>query len=132
VSAIIQALSDEIQELKLEYFHKLREQRRPVAIPLRVNFLSSGRTAHVCTLDVSPTGARLHSAGHQFHPGDVILLQRWIERAHARVVWVGDDFRKRYQVGIECLELDKVFWKEEKIAAPQPEPVRQTHSRYRR
>jgi PilZ domain-containing protein len=106
---------NEPSESKLEFLCKLREnKRRPVAIPLKVNFLSSGRIAHVCTLDVSPTGARLHSAGHHFHPGDVILLQRRIERAHARVVWVGEE---SCQVGIECLEVDKVFWKEEKLAA---------------
>ena len=97
------------EELKLEYFRKHREERRPVAIPLKVNFISSGRIAHVCTLDVSPTGARLHSAGHHFRPGDVILLQRRIHRAHARVVWVGEQSR---QVGIECLEVEKVLWQE--------------------
>ena len=102
--------NDESSELKLEHFHKLREERRPVAIPLKVNFLNSGRSAHVCTLDVSPTGARLHSAGHRFRPGDVILLQRRVQRAHARVVWVGE---QSHQVGIECLEVDKVFWQEQ-------------------
>jgi hypothetical protein len=98
------------EELKLEYFRKHREERRPAAIPLKVNFISSGRVAHVCTLDVSPTGARLHSAGHHFRPGDVILLQRRIRRVHARVVWVGEQSR---QVGIECLEAEKVVWQEQ-------------------
>jgi hypothetical protein len=133
VSAIIQPFHDEIPELRLDHFCKLRENKRlPVAIPLKVNFLSSGRIAHVCTLDVSSSGARLHSAGHQFDTGDVILLQWRIERARARVVWVGDDFRKRCQVGIECLELDRVFWKEEKITPPQPELCRQINFRARR
>jgi hypothetical protein len=131
VSAILQPLSKETPELKLEYFYKLREERRAVVIPLRVNFLASGRTAHVCTLDVSPTGARIHTAGHHFHPGDEILLQWRVERARARVVWVGESFHRRSQVGIECLELHKVFWKEEKIAKPQA-PARHIHSRLRK
>ena len=110
VSATHRPRNDE-SELKLEYFCKLRDgKRRPVAIPLKVNFISSGRTAHVCTLDVSPTGARIHTAGHHFRPGDVIMLQRRIHRTHARVVWVGEASR---QVGIECLEVDKVFWQEQ-------------------
>jgi hypothetical protein len=115
VSATHLPLNAESSELKLEHFHKLREERRPVAIPLKVNFISSGRTAHVCTLDVSPTGARLHSAGHHFRPGDVILLQRRIARAHARVVWVGEE---SHQVGIECLEVVKVFWQEQQKNTP--------------
>jgi hypothetical protein len=126
VSVTHTPLKNEPSELKLEYFYKLREERRPVAIPLKVNFISSGRVAHVCTLDVSPTGARIHSAGHHFRPGDVILLQRRIERAHARVVWVGEASR---QVGIECLDQDKVFWQEEKIAATS---CRHTNFRFRR
>lgn len=111
-------LHHDVPELKLEYFCKLRENKRlPVAIPLKVNFLSSGLTAHVCTLDVSSSGARLHSAGHQFRPGDVILVQRRIARAHARVVWVGDSSRARFQVGIECPELEKFFWREQRTPA---------------
>jgi PilZ domain-containing protein len=111
-------IDNEPSELKLEHFCKLRENKRlPVAIPLKVNFLSSGLTAHVCTLDVSSTGARLHSAGHRFHPGDVILLQRLISRAHARVVWVGDTSGAKGQVGIECPELEKFFWREQRTRA---------------
>lgn len=131
MSAILQPLSKETSDLKLEYFHKVREERRPVVIPLRVNFLASGRTAHVCTLDVSPTGARIHTAGHHFHPGDEILLQWRVERARARVVWVGESFHRRSQVGIECLELHKVFWKEEKIASRQ-EPAPPIRHRFRK
>lgn len=102
----------DIPELKLEHFHKLREERLPVAIPFKVNFLSSGKVAHVCTLDVSPNGARILAAGHHFRPGDVILLQRRIDRAHARVVWVGESGRRKGQVGIECPDLEKVLWRE--------------------
>jgi len=98
--------------LKLEHFYKLREERLPVAIPFKVNFLSSGKIAHVCTLDVSPNGARILAAGHHFRPGDVILLQRRIDRAHARVVWVGEAGRRKGQVGIECPDLAKVLWRE--------------------
>ena len=105
-------LSHEPSELKLEHFYKLREERLPVAIPFKVNFLSSGKIAHVCTLDVSPNGARILAAGHHFRPGDVILLQRRIDRAHARVVWVGEAGRRKGQVGIECPDLAKVLWRE--------------------
>ena len=112
MSAILHPLGHESPELKLEHFHKLREERLPVAIPFKVSFLSSGRIAHVCTLDVSPSGARILSAGHLFHPGDVILLQRLIHRAHARVVWVGEVGKRKGQVGIECPELEKVLWRE--------------------
>jgi len=98
--------------LKLEHFYKLREERLPVAIPFKVNFLSSGKIAHVCTLDVSPNGARILAAGHHFRPGDVILLQRRIDRAHARVVWVGEAGRRKGQVGIECPDLAKALWRE--------------------
>jgi len=115
VSAIHQSAENGFSELKLELFCKLRENKRlPVAVPLKVNFLSSGRTAHVCTLDVSSTGARLHSAGHQFRPGDVIVLQRRIERVHARVVWVGQSSGAKFQVGIECPDLEKFFWREQR------------------
>ena len=112
MSVIHQPLGLESLELKLEYFYKLREERLPVAVPFKVNFLSSGKVAHVCTLDVSPNGARILSAGHHFRPGDVILLQRRIERAHARVVWVGEEGRRKGQVGIECPDLEKVLWRE--------------------
>jgi hypothetical protein len=131
VSAILQPLGTETPDLKLEYFHKVRSERRPVVIPLRVNFLSSGKTAHVCTLDVSPTGARIHTAGHDFQPGDEILLQWRVERARARVVWVGEGFHRRSQIGIECLEVERVFWKEERIAQPQ-EPAPKIKHRFRR
>jgi hypothetical protein len=118
VSLTQRSLHHDALELKLELFCKLRENKRlPVAIPLKVNFLSSGRTAHVCTLDVSSTGARLHSAGHQFLPGDVIVVQRRIERAQARVVWVGDAESANGQVGIECPELEKFFWRERRTPA---------------
>ena len=119
MSAILQLLGNKVPEPKLQYFEKVRQERRAMVIPLKINFLSSGRMAHVCTLDVSPSGARIHSAGHDFRAGDIVLVQWRVERTHARVVWVGEDFRKRHQVGLECLELDKVFWKEEKLTKRQ-------------
>ncbi|MGA8539691.1 MAG: MEDS domain-containing protein [Terriglobales bacterium] len=63
------------------------------------------------TLDVSPKGARLGGVKGLKSPGQVIIVRRNTDEARFRVIWIGRPRTpEEGQIGIECVEDDKVIW----------------------
>ncbi|HTC94752.1 MAG TPA: PilZ domain-containing protein [Terriglobales bacterium] len=93
---------------------KRREQRTPIALPVKVSFLDKGKqtkTEMACTLNVSPRGARLGGIRNSIKPGDIVTIQRGKEKAMYRVAWVGTrEEQKEGQVGFECVEPGASIW----------------------
>lgn len=99
-----------------------REQRIVKDLPVRVRGIDSSghpfkQTAY--TVDISRSGARLDSAGSPKGPGSTLDVQHGKEKAHFRVVWIGEeDTPQQGQVGIQCLEEGKNIW-----GVPLPAPT---------
>src|ERR1043166_474138 len=95
------------------------------------------------TLDATNLGARI--TGVNFAKvGDVVNVQLGVRKARFRVVWVGRDHTaKAGQIGVECLEPDKVLFFPERSgrlesgfdredrSARRESSVRRQHPRYR-
>ena len=63
------------------------------------------------TLDVSPRGARLAGVKGLTGLGQLIVVRRNTDEAQFRVVWIGRSRTPQEgQIGIECVECDKVIW----------------------
>jgi hypothetical protein len=82
-------------------------------LPVRVAWAESEQAIKqiAYTLDVSQRGARLAGVKGLKGPGQLIVVKRNTNEAQFRVVWIG---RQRTleegQIGIECVECDKVIW----------------------
>jgi PilZ domain len=89
-------------------------ERMPAIVPVRIwGTTREGKTftEHVCTVDISGTGARLGGVRAFLHIGDSLGLQYRNRQARFRVVWVGSRSTPTgTQVGIECLEPHKNVW----------------------
>jgi len=63
------------------------------------------------TLDVSPKGARLAGVKGLKSPGQLIVVRRNTDEARFRVIWIGQlNTAQEGQIGIECVENDKIIW----------------------
>lgn len=63
------------------------------------------------TLDVSPKGARLGGVKGLKSPGQLIIVRRNTDEARFRVIWIGRPRTpEEGQIGIECVEDDKIIW----------------------
>lgn len=93
---------------------KRREQRTPMALPVKVIIMGAEKRPHVemaCTLNVSPRGARLNGIRRSIKPGDVVTIQRGKDKAVYRVAWVGSrDQKTEGQAGFEAIQPGVNIW----------------------
>jgi hypothetical protein len=67
-----------------------------------------------CTYDISARGARISGLRCVKGEGEIIAVERGRNKAFCRVVWVGEAGSElRSQVGIQCLETDRLMWEAE-------------------
>lgn len=96
---------------------KRKEQRLRTILPVRVFGLdSAGKpfTDLAHTLDISSQGARLGGLKHQLAIGDIIGMQRGMDKARFRVCWVGaPETQFQNQAGLHCMQPEKCIWPEE-------------------
>ena len=64
-----------------------------------------------CTLDVTPTGARLTGMRVATETGAVLTVERGRSKARFRIIWVGEPGTPNEgHLGIECLDAGKWNW----------------------
>jgi len=93
-------------------------KRVHVALPIRIICWDRENKPGVqvaCTYDISPHGARVSGLPQIKEVGDIVAVERGRSgRAFCRVVWVGEENSElRGQIGIECVEPDRVLWETE-------------------
>ena len=93
---------------------KRRQKRVRAALPVRTWITTEGGkpVLHAaCTLDVTPTGARLTGVRAQTETGAVLTVERGRNKARFRIVWVGEaGSPSEGHLGIECLDAGKWNW----------------------
>lgn len=112
---------------------KRRQKRVRAALPVRTWFSAEdGKSVPhaACTLDVTPTGARLTGVRAQTETGAVLTVERGRSKARFRIIWVGEPGTPNEgHLGIECLDAGRWNWDVQLPAAgsaedPEFEPVR--------
>lgn len=111
---------------------KRRQKRVRAALPVRTWISAEGGkpVLHAaCTLDVTPTGARLAGVRAQTEKGAVLTVERGRNKARFRIIWVGQPGSlSEGHLGIECLDAGKWSWDVQLPASPGDdgnfEPVR--------
>ncbi len=93
---------------------KRRQKRVRAALPVRTWFSGEdGKSVPhaACTLDVTPTGARLTGVRAQTETGAVLTVERGRSKARFRIIWVGETgtFSEGH-LGIECLDAGRWNW----------------------
>jgi hypothetical protein len=87
------------------------------ALPLRITYWDNDNKPcldSACTYDISSRGARITSPPSIKEVGEIIAIERGRNRAFCRVVWVGkSNSALRDQIGIECVESDRLIWEAE-------------------
>ena len=64
-----------------------------------------------CTLDVTPTGARLTGMRVQTEMGAILTVERGRSKARFRIIWVGEPGTPHEgHLGIDCLDAGKWNW----------------------
>ena len=93
---------------------KRRQKRVRANLPVRTWISAEGGkpVLHAaCTLDVTPTGARLAGVRAQTEAGAVLTVERGRNKARFRVIWVGQaGSPSEGHLGIECLDAGKWNW----------------------
>src|SRR5574341_1779971 len=93
---------------------KRRQKRVRVALPVRTWITTEGGkpVLHAaCTLDVTPTGARLTGVRAPTEAGAVLTVERGRNKARFRIIWVGEaGSPSEGHLGIECLDAGKWNW----------------------
>lgn len=93
---------------------KRRQKRVRAALPVRTWITTEGGkpVLHAaCTLDVTPTGARLTGVRAQTEAGAVLTVERGRNKARFRIIWVGEaGSPSEGHLGIECLDAGKWNW----------------------
>ena len=93
---------------------KRRQKRVRVALPVRtwISDRSGKAVLHTaCTLDVTPTGARLTGVRAQAEMGGILTLERGRSKARFRIIWVGEPGTPHEgHLGIDCLDAGKWTW----------------------
>lgn len=93
---------------------KRRQKRVRIALPVRAwisdeNGKATLQTA--CTLDITPTGARLTGIRASAETGAVLTVERGRSKARFRIVWVGEPGTPHEgHLGIDCLDAGKWSW----------------------
>jgi hypothetical protein len=111
---------------------KRRQKRVRAALPVRTWFSTEGGKPVLlaaCTLDVTPTGARLTGVRAQTEAGAVLTVERGRNKARFRIIWVGEPGSpSEGHLGIECLDAGRWNWNVQLPASPGDdgsfEPVR--------
>jgi hypothetical protein len=100
-------------------------ERVPAIVPVRIWGTSRNErpfSEHVCTVDISGTGARLGGVRTPLSNGDTVGLQYRNCQARFRVVWtVMSASSWGNGVGLQCLQPEKNIWQ---IDLPEPAPDR--------
>jgi hypothetical protein len=90
------------------------EKRIHVALPVRVTFFDDDtkpRLEMACTYDISAHGARVTGLRCVKEAGQILVVERGRSRAYCRVVWIGEASSPLHgQVGIQCVEAEKMLW----------------------
>ena len=93
---------------------KRRQKRVRAALPVRTWFSAEDGKPVVyaaCTLDVTPTGARLTGVRAQTETGAILTVERGRSKARFRIVWVGESGTpSEGHLGIECLDAGRWSW----------------------
>jgi PilZ domain len=93
------------------------EKRISVALPVRVTYYDSDskpRLEMACTYDISSHGARLTGLRCVKEAGEIVTIERGRSKAFCRIVWIGEaTSHLQGQVGIQCVEAEKVLWSAE-------------------
>lgn len=93
------------------------DKRIHVALPIRVTYWDSEHKPCLemaCTYDISSRGARVTGLRCVKGEGEIIAVERGRNKAFCRVVWVGEpNSELRGQVGIQCVESERVMWEAE-------------------
>lgn len=93
------------------------DKRIHVALPIRVTYWDSEskpRLEMACTYDISSRGARVTGLRCVKQAGEIIVVQRGINKSFCRVVWVGEGGSElNGQVGIQCVESERMMWENE-------------------
>lgn len=101
-------------------YHKRREERVNVALPVRVVVLEQQRREFACTLDVTSKGARLDGLRGVDLVGEILEIQRGKKRDRFKVVWVGEPETERAgQIGVQCLGAGTPIWEGIALQPPQ-------------
>ncbi|MEY2413194.1 MAG: hypothetical protein QOD84_1800 [Acidobacteriaceae bacterium] len=91
--------------------------RISVVLPLRITYWDDENKPladTACTYDISLRGACITGMRSNQKTGEIIAIERGRSKAFCRVVWVGKKNTPREgQVGIECVEADRLLWENE-------------------
>jgi hypothetical protein len=92
-------------------------KRIHVALPIRVTYWDQEnrpRLEMACTYDISAHGARVTGLRCVKQTGEVVVVQRGINKSFCRVVWVGEpNSELNGQVGLQCVESARLMWENE-------------------
>jgi len=106
---------------------KRRQKRVRAALPVRTWIADEGGKSVLhaaCTIDVTPTGARLTGVRAQTETGAILTLERGRSKARFRIIWVGEPGTpSEGHLGIECLDSGKWTWDVQLPAAGSAEDV---------
>jgi hypothetical protein len=106
---------------------KRRQKRVRAALPVRTWFAEEGGKSVLhaaCTIDVTPTGARLTGVQAQAETGAVLTVERGRSKARFRIIWVGEPGTpSEGHLGIECLDAGKWTWDVQLPAAGNADDV---------
>lgn len=90
------------------------DRRIHVALPVRVTYWDSENKPCLdmaCTYDISAHGARVTGLRYVKQAGEIIAVERGRNKAYCRVAWIGEpDTSLHGQIGIQCVESDRVMW----------------------
>jgi hypothetical protein len=93
------------------------DKRIHVALPIRVTYWDRENKPCLelaCTYDISARGARVTELRYVKEAGEIIAVERGKSKAFCRVVWVGEpNSELRGQVGIQCIESDRMMFETE-------------------
>ena len=93
---------------------KRRQKRVRAALPVRTWFSEEGGKSILhaaCTIDVTPTGARLTGVRAQTETGAILTVERGRSKARFRIIWVGEPGTpSEGHLGIECLDAGRWNW----------------------
>jgi hypothetical protein len=93
---------------------KRRQKRVRIALPVRTWISDENGKAVLqtaCTLDVTPTGARLAGMQATAETGAILTVERGRSKARFRIIWVGEPGTPHEgHLGIDCLDAGKWSW----------------------
>jgi hypothetical protein len=93
---------------------KRRQKRVRIALPVRtwISDENGKPVLHAaCTLDVTPTGARLTGVRGRAEMGAILTVERGRSKARFRIIWVGEPGTPHEgHLGIDCVDAGRWNW----------------------